>query len=60
MSIIKSFSVGLGDMYYIKHGSKNFTIIDCCLKPENRKDIVNEIKEEKKNYCQTDKRISRL
>ncbi|MBL6670245.1 MAG: hypothetical protein ISP72_09010 [Flavobacteriaceae bacterium] len=49
MSIIKSFSVGLGDMYYIKHGSESFTIIDCCLKPENREDIVNEIKEEKKN-----------
>jgi beta-lactamase superfamily II metal-dependent hydrolase len=49
MSIIKSFSVGLGDMYYIKHGSENFTIIDCCLKPENREEIVKEIKEEKKN-----------
>lgn len=49
MSIIKSFSVGLGDMFYIKHGSENFTIIDCCLKPENRKEIVAEIKEEKKH-----------
>jgi beta-lactamase superfamily II metal-dependent hydrolase len=48
MSIIKSFSVGLGDMYYIKHGSENFTMIDCCLKPENREAIVKEIKEEKK------------
>jgi beta-lactamase superfamily II metal-dependent hydrolase len=47
MSIIKSFSVGLGDMYYIKHGSENFTMIDCCLKPENREAIVKEIKEEK-------------
>ena len=29
MSIIKSISVGNGDMFYIKHGSSNFTIIDC-------------------------------
>jgi hypothetical protein len=28
MSIVKSFSVGEGDMFYIKHGSSNFTIID--------------------------------
>jgi beta-lactamase superfamily II metal-dependent hydrolase len=48
MSIIKSFSVGLGDMYYIKHGSDNFTIIDCCISDENKKEIVDEIKEEKK------------
>lgn len=49
MSIIKSFSVGLGDMYYIKHGSDNFTIIDCCLSDENKKEIVDEIKAEKKD-----------
>ena len=30
MSIVKSFSVGNGDMFYIKHGSDNFSIIDCC------------------------------
>lgn len=33
MSIIKSFSVGYGDMYYIEHNSDNFTIIDCMLPP---------------------------
>jgi beta-lactamase superfamily II metal-dependent hydrolase len=49
MSIIKSFSVGVGDMFYIKHGSDNFTIIDCCLTDENKEEIVDEIKEEKKN-----------
>ena len=27
MSVIKSFSVGNGDMFYIKHESDNFTII---------------------------------
>ena len=30
MSIIKSFSVGNGDMFYIKHDSDNFSVIDCC------------------------------
>jgi len=55
MSIIKSFSVGNGDMFYIKHGSDNFTIIDCCLSDENKEDIVAEIKREKK-----DKTISRF
>lgn len=47
MSIIKSFSVGEGDMYYIKHGSSNFTIIDCYLTDENKDLIVNEIIKEK-------------
>jgi len=31
MSIIKSFAVGNGDMFYIKHNSDNFSIIDCYL-----------------------------
>lgn len=43
MSIIKSFSVGDGDMFYIKHGNDNFTIIDCCLSNDNKKRIVDEI-----------------
>lgn len=43
MSIIKSFSVGNGDMFYIKHGSDNFTIIDCYLSDENKEFIVDEI-----------------
>ena len=49
MSIIKSFSVGDGDMFYIKHNSSNFTVIDCCLSDDNCEDIVDEIIEEKKN-----------
>ncbi|MCK5243069.1 hypothetical protein KAR34_11525 [bacterium] len=47
MSVIKSLSVGNGDMFYIKHGSSNFTIIDCCLTDDNRSKIVSEIKLEK-------------
>lgn len=30
MSVVKSFSVGEGDMFYIDHNSDNFTTIDCC------------------------------
>lgn len=46
MSIIKSFSVGVGDMFYIKHGSANFSIIDCCLSDDNKEVIVKELKDE--------------
>lgn len=49
MSIIKSFSVGNGDLFYIKHGNDNFSIIDCCLSDDNREEIVNEIVLESKN-----------
>lgn len=35
MSLIKSFGIGNGDMYYIRHGSNNFTMIDCSI-PEDR------------------------
>ena len=42
MSVIKSFSVGDGDMFYINHGSDNFTIIDCCYEDENQRDILFE------------------
>ena len=49
MSIVKSFSVGDGDMFYIRHGSDNFSIIDCCLSEENKESIVKEIKSESKH-----------
>ncbi len=48
MSIIKSFSVGDGDMFYIKHGSDSFSIIDCCLFEEDGESIVKEIESESK------------
>ena len=47
MSIIKSFSVGNGDMFYIKHNSDNFSIIDCNLEDENEEIIVDEIIQQK-------------
>lgn len=55
MTIIKSFSVEKGDMFYIKHGSDNFTIIDCHLIEDRKKEIIKEIKEELK-----DKTITRF
>ena len=44
MSIVKSFSVGDGDMFYIKHGSDSFTMIDCCLSEDDKDKIIGEIK----------------
>jgi beta-lactamase superfamily II metal-dependent hydrolase len=44
MSIIKSFAVGNGDMFYINHGTDNFTMIDCCLSDDNAVEILDEIK----------------
>ncbi len=46
MSIIKSVSVGYGDMYYILHNSDNFTMIDCMLPADDdawRRAIVDEL-----------------
>lgn len=58
MSKIKSFSVGDGDMFYIKHSSSNLTIIDSNLPlddADKQDDIVSEIKAMKDN-----KRITRF
>lgn len=49
MSIVKSFSVGYGDMFYIKHNSENFSVIDCYIDDENEDDIIREIKRESKD-----------
>jgi len=49
VTIVKSFSVGNGDMFYIKHNSDNFTIIDCKLSDETADEIVEELKTESKN-----------
>lgn len=55
MSIIKSFSVGHGDMYYIRHASDNFTIIDCNIDDITAKPIIEELKAQSK-----DKGVSRF
>jgi len=49
MSLVKSFSVGEGDMLYIKHGSDNFTIIDCCMSEDYRDSIVSELQSQSKD-----------
>ncbi len=43
MSVIKSYSVGNGDMFYIEHNTDNFTIIDCCLNEDIADDALEEI-----------------
>ncbi len=43
MSIVKSFSVGNGDMFYISHNTDSFTIIDCCINDANKQPILDEI-----------------
>ncbi len=48
MSVIKSFSVGNGDMFYIKHDTDNFTIIDCNLIDDVKDDILDEIDNQRK------------
>src|SRR5688572_18919943 len=48
MSIVKSISVGNGDMFYIKHNTDNFTIIDCNLFEDDKIVIVNELIKESK------------
>lgn len=46
MSIVKSLSVGDGDMFYIKHTADSFTIIDCCMSDDDKDRIVKELKSE--------------
>ena len=47
MSRVRSFSVGEGDMFYIKHNSDNFTTIDCCNSSTlNQSAIFHEIQNE--------------
>jgi beta-lactamase superfamily II metal-dependent hydrolase len=48
MSIVKSFSVGNGDTFYIKHDSDSFTMIDCCVCEDDQEFIVDELKAESK------------
>lgn len=49
MAIVKSFSVGDGDMFAIKHNSDNFTIIDCCLDNNNCEEIIQQLRQLKRD-----------
>ena len=55
MSIVKSLSVGDGDMFYIKHDVDSFSIIDCCMSEEDKDSIVKEL--ESKSESKTIKRF---
>jgi len=44
VSVVKSLSVGEGDMFYIQHLSDSFTIIDCCLNEGEEQRLTREIK----------------
>lgn len=44
MPVVKSYSVGNGDTFYIQHGSDNFTIIDCCLSDDNYQAIIEDLR----------------
>jgi beta-lactamase superfamily II metal-dependent hydrolase len=44
MSVVKSYSVGAGDMFYICHNTDSFTIIDCDLGDDNADRIIQDIK----------------
>lgn len=43
MPIVKTFGIGHGDMYYIVHGSDNFTIVDCTIPDEREGEILDEV-----------------
>ena len=49
MSLVKSFAIGNGDMYYIRHGSDNFTVIDCSLPADREGSILAEIATQSKD-----------
>jgi len=49
MSIVMSLSVGEGDMFYIKHNTDNFTMIDCCMDEDNKRAIVELLRAESKD-----------
>lgn len=49
MAMVRSFTVGNGDMFYIKHNSDNFTIIDCQLFGDHKEWLVEELKQEAKD-----------
>jgi len=54
MAMVRAFSVGNGDMFYIKHYGDHFTIIDCQLFGDHKEWLVEEMKAEAKG------RISRF
>ncbi len=48
MPIVKSYSVGNGDMFSIRHNSDNFTQIDCYLCADTADELIADLKEQSK------------
>lgn len=50
---MKSLAVGNGDMFYIRHNSDNFSVIDCSLPGDRKDEILREIAEQRsgKGIC---------
>jgi beta-lactamase superfamily II metal-dependent hydrolase len=53
MPQVRSFSVGNGDMYYVRHGNSNFTIIDCDLQEDRIGGMLAEISAQSKGKAVT-------
>ena len=53
MSIVKSLAVGNGDMFYIRHNSDNFSVIDCSLPGDRKEEILDEVADQRagKGIC---------
>jgi hypothetical protein len=49
VSLIKSYAVGDADMFYIRHGSDNFTIIDCYLPESRQASILAEVAQQSRD-----------
>jgi hypothetical protein len=49
VSVIKSYAVGDADMFYIRHGGDNFTIIDCYLPEARQASILAEIAQQSRD-----------
>lgn len=43
MALVKTYGIGHGDMYYIDHGSDNFTIVDCTIPEDREQEILDEV-----------------
>ena len=48
MSIVHSYAVGNGDMFSIRHGTDNCTVIDCSISEDNQDWILEEIDKQRK------------
>ena len=48
MSIVHSYAVGNGDMFSIRHGSDNCTMIDCSISEDQKDSLLKQIDKQRK------------